>query len=127
MDRVKTESVQTDTLKMDRVSHYRQVIQSILKEYARLFNHQPAGVEVVAVCDEITDTYAIVNVGWDGSERMNTTTVLLRIVNSKIWVEEDRTMYGFVDALLDAGVPQDAIVLAFQPLKMRQYTEFAIA
>ena len=76
-----------DRSKTDTISHYRQVIQSILKEYARLFNHQPAGVEVVAVCDEVTDTYAIVNVGWDGNERMNTTSVLMRIVNGVAYIK----------------------------------------
>lgn len=112
---------------MDRIKQYRQVIESVLKEYANLFNQQPAGVDVVAVCDENTDTYAIVNVGWDGNERMNATTVLMRIINGKIWVEEDHTMYGFVDELLDKGINADEIVLAFQPPKMRQYTEFAVA
>ncbi|MCE7989802.1 MAG: XisI protein [Caldilinea sp. CFX5] len=112
---------------MDRIKQYRQVIESVLKEYASLFNQQPVGVDVVAVCDENTDTYAIVNVGWDGKERMNATTVLMRIVNGKIWVEEDRTMYGFVDELLAKGIKADEIVLAFQPPKMRQYTQFAVA
>lgn len=112
---------------MDRIKYYRQGIESVLNEYARLFNQQPAGVEVLAVCDEHTDTYALVNVGWDGDERMNTTSVLMRIVNGKIWVEEDRTMYGFVDELREKGIEQNEIVLAFQPPKMRQYTQFAVA
>ena len=112
---------------MDRTTRYRQIIQSILKEYARQFNHKPQGVEVIAVCDETTDTYAIVNVGWDGKERLNATTVLMRIVNGKIWVEEDRTMYGFVDELLSAGILQSDIVLGFQSPQMRQFTEFAVA
>jgi len=112
---------------MDRIKQYRQIIETVLKEYANLFNHQPAGVDVVAVCDESTDTYAIVNVGWDGDERLNTTSVLMRIVNGKIWVEEDRTMYGFVDELLTKGIDAEEIVLAFQPPKMRQYTQFAVA
>ena len=112
---------------MDRMSHYREVIESIFNEYARLFNHQPEGVDVVAVCDEATDTYAIVNVGWDGNERLNMTSVLMRIVNGKIWVEEDKTMYGFVDELLEAGISRDDIVLAFQPPQMRQHTQFAVA
>ncbi|MFN8486615.1 MAG: XisI protein [Caldilineaceae bacterium] len=112
---------------MDRISRYRAVIESTLKEYARLFNHQPEGIDVIAVCDEATDTYAIVNVGWDGNERMNMTSVLMRIINGKIWVEEDRTMYGFVDELLEAGISRDDIVLAFQSPEMRQYTQFAVA
>lgn len=67
------------------------------------------------------------NVGWDGNGRLNTTSVLMRIVGGKIWVEEDRTMYGFVEELLQAGVPRHDIALAFQPPKMRQVTEFAVA
>jgi len=112
---------------MDRVNNYRQIIQSIFKKYAQLFNHQPEGVDVLAICDENIDAYAIVNVGWDGDERTNTTSVLMRIVEGKIWVEADWTMYGFVEELLDAGVPKEDIVLAFHPPKMRPYTEFAVA
>ena len=112
---------------MDRINDYRQVIEAVLKEYASLFNQQPVGVEVVAVCDEKADTYAIVNVGWDGEERMNTTSVLMRIVNGKIWVEEAHTLYGFVDQLLEKGIEQREIVLAFQPPQLRQYTQFAVA
>lgn len=111
---------------MDRIGRYRQIIQSIFQEYAQLFNHQPEGVEVLAVCDESIDTYAIINVGWDGKKRINTTSVLMRIVDGKIWVEEDWTMYRFVDELLAAGVPKEDIVLAFHSPKMRQYTEFAV-
>jgi hypothetical protein len=111
---------------MDRVSKYRQIIQSIFKEYAQLFNHQPEGVEVLPVFDETGDTYAIINVGWDGDERINSTSVLMRIVNGKIWVEEDWTMYGFVDELLNAGVLKEDIVLAFHSPKMRSYMEFAV-
>ena len=105
---------------MDRVDKYRKIIQSVLQKYARLFNQQPPGVDVLALCDQQIDTYAIINVGWDGNERMNSTNVLMRIINEKIWVEEDWTLYGFVDELLDAGVPKEDIVLAFHPSKMRQ-------
>ena len=83
-------------------------------------------MEVLAVCDENIDTYAIINVGWDGDERTNTTIVLMRIVNGKIWVEKDWTMYGFVDELLTAGVPKEDIVLAFHAPYTRPYTGFAI-
>ena len=112
---------------MDKLTHYRQIIESIFKEYARLYNHQPAGVDVIAVCDETTDTYAVLNLGWDGKERMNFTSVLMRIVNGKIWVEAENTLYGFVDELLEAGIAKNDIVLAFQSPKMRQFTDFAVA
>lgn len=114
-------------MEMDQIKSYREIIESVFQKYAQLFNQQPEGVDVLAVFDENIDTYAIINVGWDGSERTNATTVLMRIIDDKIWVEADWTMYNFVDELLDAGVPQEDIVLAFHAPKMRQYTEFAVA
>ena len=112
---------------MDKLNKYRQIIKSILQEYARLFNNQPAGVDVVAICDENSDAYTIMNVGWEGKQRMDSLSVFMRIRGGKIWVEDDWTMYGFVDELLEAGVPKEDIVLGFHPPKMRQYTEFAVA
>jgi len=47
---------------MDRLTQYRQIIKDTLKEYARLFNQQPEGIDVIAICDEEVDTYALINV-----------------------------------------------------------------
>ncbi|MCB0184895.1 MAG: XisI protein [Caldilineaceae bacterium] len=58
---------------------------------------------------------------------MNVTSVLLRIVNGKVWVEEDQTMYRFVDELLATGIPHAAILLALQPPQMQHHTQFAVA
>ncbi|MEM7539673.1 MAG: element excision factor XisI family protein [Chloroflexota bacterium] len=113
--------------RVQRVEQYRSIIKSVLKEYARLFHQKPEGVDVVALCDESVDTYAIINLGWDGNRRTNVTSVLMRIMNDKIWVEEDNTLYRFVDELLDHGIKKDEIVLAFKPPSIRPYTEFAVA
>ncbi len=59
--------------------------------------------------------------------------VHIRIKNHKIWIEEDWTEEGIATDLLNAGVPQSDIVLAFHPLsdayggKLRALTEFATA
>jgi XisI protein len=47
--------------------------------------------------------------------------------NEKIWVENDWTEARIVDALIERGVPTQAIVLAFRPPELRSYTEFAVA
>jgi len=95
----------------ERVEYYREVIKSVLREYARLFNGQPEGVDVIAVCDDDTNTYTVINIGWynNHKQRMNITSVLLRIVNGKIWLEEDNTTYQFVEELLDQGIQKDEI------------------
>ena len=50
-----------------------------------------------------------------------------RLKDGKIWLEEDWTEQGIATELLKAGVPKEAIVLAFQPPEMRQLSEFAVA
>lgn len=38
----------------------------------------------------------------------------------------DGTEYGIANELINAGIPKNQIVLAFQPADIRQYTEFAV-
>ena len=45
----------------------------------------------------------------------------------KIWIEEDWTEEGVATYFLEHGVPNQDIVLGFQPPQMREYTEFAAA
>jgi hypothetical protein len=49
------------------------------------------------------------------------------IINGKIWIQRDGTEYGIANELVNAGIPKNQIVLAFQPADIRQYTEFAVA
>ena len=48
--------------------------------------------------------------------------VYLRIVQGKIWIEEDWTKQGIADQLLEAGVPPEDIVLGFQHPSKRSLT-----
>jgi len=65
--------------------------------------------------------------GWRGSERIYGPTIHVDIINDKIWIQYDGTDRPIADALLEAGVPKEDIVLAFHPENLRQYTGFAIS
>jgi len=114
---------------MDKLSHYRDLIKNLLAEYAELINQSAANPEITTelVVDEERDQYLLVNTGWLKRQRMRGTTVYLRLRNGKIWVEEDWLENGIVKDLLEAGVPKEDIVLAFQPPEMRPHTDFAVA
>ena len=114
---------------MDKLVHYRALIKKLLSDYCDLMNRSaaPAGVETEVVFDEEHDQYMLLNVGWSGRKRFRGTTVYLRLRNGKIWVEEDWLENGIVKDLLEAGVPKEDIVLAFQPPEMRPHTDFAVA
>ena len=47
------------------------------------------------------------------------------VKGGKVWIQHDGTEEGIADALVDAGIPKDHIVLAFHPLYKRPYTGFA--
>jgi hypothetical protein len=51
---------------------------------------------------------------------------LIDIINGKIWIPRDSTEYGIANELVNAGIPKNQIVLAFQPADIREYTEFAV-
>jgi hypothetical protein len=112
---------------MDRLARYRDLIKGYLTEHADLMRSQPvAGLETLCILDEGDDQYLLLNVGWEHSRRVRYTTLHVRIHNGKVWIEEDWTEEGLANRLVEAGVPKDEIVLAFQAPEMRPLTDFAV-
>ena len=111
---------------MDKLTFYRQAVRKIIKEYASV---KPANgqIETEAVIDPEKDHYEVMHVGWDGVRRVHGAVVHIDIINDKIWIQYDGTNWPVADALLDAGIPRDAIVLGFHPEDLRKCTDFAIA
>jgi hypothetical protein len=111
---------------MDKLNHYRQIIQKILTEYQQW----TAGANEVEIqqnvsFDQECDQYLLFHVGWQGKERNFGVTVSIRIEHDKIWIEEDWTKQSITNELLDAGVPPEDIVLGFEHSSKRPLTEFA--
>jgi len=73
------------------------------------------------------DHYLLVNVGWHNDRRVHGCLVHIKINNGKVWIQRDGTEYGMANALVDAGVPKDHIVLGFRSPEIRPYTGFAVA
>ncbi|MEM7128412.1 MAG: element excision factor XisI family protein [Chloroflexota bacterium] len=60
-------------------------------------------------------------------KRVWNTTLYVRIKDGKFWIEIDWTEEGIATDLLEAGVPNQDIVLAFHHPSIRKHTEFAVA
>jgi len=114
---------------MDKLNHYRHLIQKILTLYEELASQtpNPQGVDSLLAFDEQRDQYLWFQVGWTREERIKGISVHIRLKNEKIYIEEDWTEEGIANELLREGVPKEDIVLAFQPPDVRKYTEFATA
>ena len=113
---------------MDRIEHYREIIQQLLTEKeARYRPFTPSGVRQFCALDIERDQYLLINTGWRETRRLHGATLYLRIENGKIWIEEDWTEEGIATELIAQGVPREDIVLGFQPPTARTETELAAA
>ena len=111
---------------MDQLNTYRQLIERVLSEYARIpYSH--GDMQAETVFDRDTDRYLLMVVGRDRERRFHGCLVHVDIIDSKIWVQRDGTEQGVVRDFLEAGVPKDRIVLAFHSPEKRKHTEFAVA
>ncbi len=111
---------------MDNLSLYRQYIQELLTERAKLRSpFDPVASETIF--DTISDRYQLVNVGWkDASTRIYGCVLHVDIKDGKIWVQHDGTEDAIADQLVARGVPKQDIVLAYHAPHVRQYTDFAV-
>ncbi len=111
---------------MDKLTHYREIIRQLIFEYA---GHKPANgqIETEAVIDLERDHYEVLHVGWDGVRRIHGSVVHIDIINNKVWIQYDGTSQPVAEALLEAGIPREDIVLGFHPAELRQYTDFAVS
>lgn len=113
---------------MDKLARYRQLIKDILTKKVAISNRQPQpGIECFMVADENRDHYLLFTLGWLEDRRIRNFTVYVRIINGKFYIEHDLTEAGIATELLEAGVPNQDIVLAFHAPEMRELTEFAAA
>jgi hypothetical protein len=112
---------------MDRLDEFRTLIRSILTEHARI----PFAVGKLTcetVFDRESDRYVVLVLGEDHAERtVHFALIHIDIIDGKIWVQHDGTEYGVAQELIDAGVPEDRIVLGFLPPYMRPQSEGAAA
>ncbi|MEL6940424.1 MAG: XisI protein, partial [Cyanobacteria bacterium J06598_1] len=106
---------------------YRQHIQQLLSERAERSRQSSNQVEAQTVFDTTRDHYQLVYVGWKRNGLRDYGCLLhLDIKDNKIWIQYDGTEGGIANKLVELGVPNQDIVLGFQPLEVRPYTEFAV-
>jgi hypothetical protein len=110
---------------MDKRARYRDIVRRIVKQYA---GYKPANgqIDTETIIDPERDHYEVMYIGWDGPRRVHGSVIHLDIIEGKIWIQHDGTNWPVADELVEAGVPREDIVLAFQPAKVRPLTGFGV-
>lgn len=111
---------------MDKLDRYREIVVYLIEQYGK---YTPANgvIKTEKIIDRESDHYEVLHVGWQGEHRVHGSAIHLDIIDGKVWIQYDGTNRPVADALLEAGVPREDIVLAFHPPEVRQFTDFAAA
>ncbi len=111
---------------MDRIELYRQILRDTVNRHAR---YAPANgnIKTQAICDPSQDEYLVMDIGWNEKQRRIHDVVLhFRLTAGKIYVENDGTDAEIVRELLNAGIPQNDIVLTFRTPQPNTVNELAL-
>jgi hypothetical protein len=111
---------------VDTREKYRELIEKILAEHTRV-PYAHGDIQFETVFDRQADRYLLMLVGRENGRRVHGCLVHVDIINGKVWIQRDGTERGVAKELLEAGVPQEHIVLGFRSPEMRKHTEFAMA
>jgi len=107
---------------------YKNIIKRALEEYAIQLSSPPKpSYEIALAFDDEHGQYILREIGWTKSNWIRETPLHIVLRDNKIWIEEDWIEDGIATYFLKYGVPNEDIVLGFQPPQMRQHTEFAVA
>jgi XisI protein len=114
-----------DKAMKDKLTKYRDIARSVVMEYAsHRLSH--GDIQTEPVIDTERDHYEVIHVGWDSRGfRVHSSVIHLDIIDGKVWIQHDSTDWPVADALMEAGVPKEDIVLGFHPVEVREYTGFA--
>jgi hypothetical protein len=110
---------------MDKLKRYRKIVRAIIEDYA---SGKPSNgqIDTEAIMDRERDHYEVMHVGWDGDRRVHASVVHIDIIGGKVWLQYDGTNRPVADELIAAGIPQEDIVLAFHPKRVRPLTGFGV-
>jgi len=109
---------------MDKLSKYREYIKDLIKKHS--YKSAYGNVEIQNIFDTENEHYQLVHAGWFNDVREYGCIIHVDIKDGKIWIQQDGTESGVADELVEAGVPNEDIVLAYQPPYKRAYSGFAI-
>ncbi len=96
----------------DIIEQYRIEIHCVFSQYLEEEKSDRYD-ETIAICDEKTDNYLLMNVGWNGYKRQHGVFVHFRIIDDRIHVEWNGTE-DIIEKLMEQGIPESAFVPAFR-------------
>lgn len=99
---------------MDTTATHREIVKQVIERYSKL-RPSHGDIRLDTVFDETQDRYALMQVGWDKGQRIRGNLIYVTLQDGKVYIEYDGIETGIADNLMEKGIPEQDIVLAFVP------------
>lgn len=104
---------------MGKIEKYKQILQVALDEYASRRPVNMPEVERHLITNPEQSQFVLFSVGWHGARYLHQCLIHVQIRESKIWIHQDLTDPGLMERLMEKGVLEEDLVLAFVPVYER--------
>jgi hypothetical protein len=102
-----------------------QIAEKVLEDYSTRF---PLGTDRnLCAFDRKRGQFVLLREGWQENRHRHFTLIHIELRDGKFWIHRDGTEYGIANDLVEAGIPKQRIVLAFQHPYRRERGEFAVS
>ena len=109
---------------MDTLKKYEKIINDVILDVSEKLSDADSILSI----DKIHGQYLVLVDSWEGIERNYGPLVHIEIKpDGKIWLRFDGTDLEIGQELLNKGISEKDLVLAFHSPQMRKYTKFAMA
>jgi XisI protein len=99
---------------MDKLNKYRQIIKEVVTQYSKL-KPSHGDIRLDSIFDESQDRYGLMQIGWDRGKRIRGNLIYLTLLGEKVIIEYDGMESGITQDLIDCGIAEEDIILAFVP------------
>jgi len=97
---------------MDTIKSYQAVIKQVISEYAKL-RPSHGNIHLEPIFDDVNSRYALMQFGWDRERRVRGNLIYVCIKDGKVLIEYDGIEGGITQDLIERGISEQDIVLAF--------------
>lgn len=112
---------------MDRIRKYETIIIKVLSEYVEYWNSNSSIISQLII-DQERKHYQLIRLGWkNDSEYVHYCVFHFDIIDSKVWVQVNRTDILIAEELVKEGIDKQDIVLGMLPPQLRKDSDYAAA
>ena len=112
---------------MDSVERYSRLVVKLIEDYASVSFANEPDIYNETLFDTVKHRYLLLSLGWSQQRRIHYTVIHIDIIDQQVWIQANNTDCLIAEALVEYGIPREAIVLGMQPPEIRPHTAYGMA